>query len=66
MLTLSRIVRGNLRPGLKFKKTGGLMAEFLGVNLSYVIKSVGFSFDDPLTSPACGAELWSPPPEKPE
>ena len=41
------------------------MVEFLGVNLSYVIKSVGFSFDDPLTSPACGVELWSPP-EKPE
>ena len=30
------------------------MVEFLGVIPAYVIKSIGFSFDDPLTSPTCG------------
>ena len=29
-------------------------------------KSGRVSFDDPLTSPACGARVWSTPPEKPE
>ena len=29
-------------------------------------KSGRVSFDDPLTSPACGAGAWATPPEKPE
>ena len=29
-------------------------------------KIVRASFDDPLTSPACGAGVWATPPEKPE